>query len=129
MITFTHGAFHLLYTHKICDYAKKKKKKNSFLYCANIINNGAEYITDQLNFLRFIHFLDFLMMTLAHCTFHLLYMMHKIHDNAPFFYCADFLWNCLSKVERNSRSATSFRSALKSRLFHFHIIIILIFII
>ena len=80
---------------------------------------GIEGESTLLTCLRLMHLLanSTLVRTLVHCAF--LQYTQKAVVNVP-FHTAPTLWNYLSKAIRNSESALSFKSALKTYLFQLY---------
>ena len=76
-------------------------------------------LSTLLTYLRLMHLLanSALLLKVVHCAFlqHTQIAMANVH-----FHSAPTLWNNLSKAIRNSESALSFKSALKSYLFQLY---------
>ena len=76
-------------------------------------------VSTLLTYLRFVHLLanSALLLKVVHCAFlqHTQKAMANVH-----FHSAPTLWNKLSKAIRNSESALSFKSALKTYLFQLY---------
>ena len=87
-----------------------------FALYASMLSTVRALIT-LLTYLRFMHLLanSALLLTLVHCAF--LQYTTKTYGQHAFSHSAPTVWSNHSKAIRNSESALSFKSALKTDLF------------